>query len=49
MATAIIAAVIFGLVAWIIYKRIKAYQKGESTCGCGCSKCPSAKNCHSTK
>ena len=47
LATIIIAAIIFGLMGLIIYHRIKAHKSGNMTCGCGCSGCPSAKNCHS--
>lgn len=47
LATIIIAGIIFGFMGFVIYRRIKAHKKGESTCGCGCSGCTSAKNCHS--
>lgn len=47
LATIIIAAIIFGLMGLIIYKKIKAHKEGKNTCGCGCSGCSSVKNCHS--
>ena len=47
LATIIIAAIIFGLMGLIIYKKIKAHKEGKNTCGCGCTGCSSAKNCHS--
>ena len=46
LATLIIAAIIFGLMALVVYRQIKAHKSGKSTCGCGCSGCSSAKNCH---
>lgn len=49
MATIIIAAIIFGLMALVIYKKVKQYKSGESSCGCGCSKCASSKSCHPKK
>ncbi|MBP3887992.1 MAG: FeoB-associated Cys-rich membrane protein [Cellulosilyticum sp.] len=47
LATLIIATIIFGLMALVIYCQIKAHKSGKSTCSCGCSGCSSAKNCHS--
>lgn len=49
MATIIISAIVFGLMVLVIYNKIKKYQKGESTCGCGCSTCASAQSCHPKK
>lgn len=49
MATIIIAAIIFGLMALVIYKKVKQHSTGESSCGCGCSNCASAKSCHPKK
>jgi len=46
MATIIISAIIFGLMVLVIYKKVKQYQAGENSCGCGCSNCASAKSCH---
>lgn len=45
-ATIIIAAVIFGLMAWVIISEIKKSKRGEKSCGCGCSGCSSASICH---
>ena len=47
LATIIIAAIKFGLMGLIIYKKIKAHKEGKNTCGCGCSGCSTAKNWHS--
>lgn len=47
LATIIIASIIFGLMGFIVYRQVKAHKKGEGGCGCGCSGCNSARNCHS--
>lgn len=49
MATIIFAAIIFGLMALVIYKKVKQHRSGESSCGCGCSNCSSSKSCHPEK
>ncbi|EGD46902.1 hypothetical protein Cpap_1442 [Ruminiclostridium papyrosolvens DSM 2782] len=46
IATILISAVIFVLVAWIIIHKIIQRKNGESSCGCGCSGCPEANKCH---
>lgn len=49
MTTIIVAGIIFGFMALVIYKKIKKYKAGESSCSCGCSNCASPKSCHSKK
>lgn len=49
MATILISAVVFGLVAAVAIKMIKDRRKGASGCGCGCDRCPSARSCHTAK
>ncbi len=46
LATIIIAAIVIGLMAWVVIHRIRQRQRGESTCGCGCSGCAEAGDCH---
>lgn len=47
LATWVIACIVFGLMGFVIYKKVKAHKNGENTCGCGCSGCSNAKQCHS--
>lgn len=49
VATIVLAGIIFGLMALIIVKQVKKAKSGESSCGCGCSGCSSAKTCHGSK
>ena len=49
VATIVLAGVIFGFVAWVVMKQIKKAKSGESSCGCGCSGCPSNSTCHLSK
>lgn len=46
MSTLIIGALVIGSMVFVVVKKIKSAKKGESTCGCGCSGCSSAKACH---
>lgn len=46
VATIILAGIIFGFSALVITKQIKKVKSGESSCGCGCSGCPSSSKCH---
>ncbi len=46
LATIIIAAVVFGLMAWVVIHKVRQRQKGESGCGCGCAGCSEASSCH---
>lgn len=47
IGTIIVGLVILAIVVLIIYKMIKDRKKGKSSCGCGCSNCPSSSMCHS--
>lgn len=49
IATIIIAGIIIGLVALVVYRKVRAYRNGESGCGCGCSGCSASKSCHLNK
>ncbi|NLU53787.1 MAG: FeoB-associated Cys-rich membrane protein [Clostridiaceae bacterium] len=44
MATFIIGAIVFGILALISINLYKNRKKG-TTCGCGCEGCPSANRC----
>ncbi len=46
LATIIISAVVFGLMAWVVVYRIRQRQKGVVGCGCGCDGCAEAGKCH---
>lgn len=46
MGTILIGAAVAAVVALIIVKMVKDKKKGRSSCGCGCSNCPSAGMCH---
>lgn len=47
--TILVAVIIAALVILIIRKMSKDRKKGKTSCGCGCSNCPSAGVCHSKK
>lgn len=47
IGTIIVSLVILAVVAFIVIKMIKDRKKGKSSCGCGCSNCPSSSMCHS--
>ena len=44
MSTWIIGGLVFGLLAWIVFRMIKNRNKGG--CACGCDGCSQANNCH---
>ncbi len=44
--TLIIAAIVFGLTAFIIAREVIKKKKGESACGCGCGGCAFKDSCH---
>lgn len=46
LATIIIAAIVFGLMAWVVIRKVKQRKAGTSTCGCGCSGCSQEDKCH---
>ena len=45
----LIGAIIVIVVALVIVKMYRDHKKGKSSCGCGCSNCPSAGMCHKGK
>ena len=45
----LIGAIIAIVVALVIVKMYRDHKKGKSSCGCGCSNCPSAGMCHKCK
>ena len=45
----VVLAIIAVIIALIIAKMIRDKKKGKSSCGCGCSRCPSAEICHDNK
>ncbi|WP_270506554.1 FeoB-associated Cys-rich membrane protein [Eubacterium limosum] len=46
LATFIIAAIVFIPMALIIYNQVKKARSGQTGCGCGCSGCSHASQCH---
>ncbi len=46
MADIIIAVLAVTIVGTAIYRGIKSIKSGKSSCGCGCSGCPSKGQCH---
>lgn len=51
LATILVAAVVFGVWGFIVYRLIKNRRAGKSGCSCGgsCSGCPGSLYCHSRK
>ena len=47
LGTIIISLILLLVVGLVIYKMISDKRKGKSSCGCGCSNCPSSSFCHS--
>lgn len=46
LSTFIVAAIVFIPMALIIYNQIKKARSGQTGCGCGCSGCAHASQCH---
>ncbi|MDE6149384.1 MAG: FeoB-associated Cys-rich membrane protein [Ruminococcus sp.] len=46
IGTIIIGLIVFVLIAGIVIKLVKDKRKGKTSCGCGCSNCPSSGICH---
>ncbi len=46
MGTALVLGVLVVIVALIIAKMVRDNKNGKTSCGCGCSGCPSEKICH---
>ena len=42
----IVSAILILMVALVIVNLLRKKKKGQTTCGCGCSNCPSAGICH---
>ena len=42
----IVSAILILMVALVIVSLVRKKKKGQTTCGCGCSHCPSAGICH---
>jgi hypothetical protein len=42
----IVSAILILMVALVIVSLVRKKKKGQTTCGCGCEKCPSAGICH---
>lgn len=46
IGTIIIGLMVFALIAGVVVKLVKDKKKGKTSCGCGCSNCPSSGICH---
>ncbi len=46
IGTIIVGIIILAVVAGITVKLIRDKNKGKTSCGCGCSNCPSSGICH---
>ena len=46
MATLIISAILFLILAAIVVSRVKNRKNGKSGCGCGCDNCAMKNECH---
>lgn len=46
IGTIIIGLIVFVLIVGIVVKLVKDKKKGKTSCGCGCSNCPSSGICH---
>lgn len=44
--TLLIGAVLAAAVVLAVFKLYRDRKKGKSSCGCGCSSCPSSGLCH---
>lgn len=44
--TLLVGVILAAVVALIIVKLRRNKKKGQTSCGCGCSNCPSADMCH---
>lgn len=49
IATIIVGAIVFALIATVICKMISDKRNGRSSCGAGCKQCPNAAYCHPVK
>lgn len=46
LPTIIVGAIVFTVIALVFIKLIKDKINHKSSCGCGCTNCPSAGACH---
>ena len=46
IGTIIVFVVLAIIVGIVIYKMYRDKKKGKSSCGCNCSSCPMANECH---
>ncbi len=44
--TILVAVIVLAIVFLAVFSMYRKHKKGESSCGCGCSKCPSSGICH---
>lgn len=44
--TLLVGAILVVIVAAIVIKLVRDKKKGRTSCGCGCSGCANAANCH---
>ena len=49
MGTAIVLLVLAAVVALIVFSIVRDRKAGKSSCGCKCSCCPMAGQCHKKK
>ena len=49
MGTAIVILVLAAVVALIVFSIVRDRKAGKSSCGCKCSCCPMAGQCHKKK
>ncbi len=49
LATIVICLVLAAVVCAVILSLLRAKKQGKTSCGCGCSGCPSAGICHKEK
>ena len=46
VGTLVIGAAVAAVLVSIVVKLVRNKKKGASSCGCGCSSCPSSGMCH---
>ena len=47
LGTIIVATIVFSFLIFLIVRMIIKNKKGENSCSCGCSACPSSQYCKS--
>ncbi len=48
LATIIVAAIVFAVLALVVVKMIRDKKRGKGGCSCGCGGCPHASACLSS-